>query len=189
MSLLSWIKRKVQKALEKPEFDMMAFCIERGMTVGDNCNIQSGVYFDYHHCQHIYIGNNVTIAPQAFILAHDTSTKKLLGYTRIGKIVIEDNVFIGARSIIMPGVSIGENTIIGAGSLVNQSIPANSVAVGNPARVIMSISEYINKKKIEIENSPIFDENYTYRIELDSHERQRKNNEMNSKMNPWGYII
>lgn len=51
-------------------------------------------------------------------------------------IEIEDNVWIGGGSIILPGVTIGENSVIGAGSVVNRSIPANCVAVGNPCRVI-----------------------------------------------------
>lgn len=54
-------------------------------------------------------------------------------------IVIGDNVWLGGGAIIMPGVTIGENSVIGAGAVVTKDIPANVVAVGNPARVIRSV--------------------------------------------------
>lgn len=53
--------------------------------------------------------------------------------------VIEDNVFIGARCIILKGVTIGENSIVGAGSVVTKSIPANEIWAGNPAKFIRKI--------------------------------------------------
>jgi galactoside O-acetyltransferase len=54
---------------------------------------------------------------------------------------IEDNCWVGAGSIICPGVTIGENSVIGPGSVVTKNIPANSVAVGNPCRVLRTINE------------------------------------------------
>ena len=66
-----------------------------------------------------------------------------------GKVVIEDNVFIGINAVILKGVRIGENTIIGAGSVVTHDIPGNSVAAGNPCKVIMSIDQYYQKRKID----------------------------------------
>jgi acyl-[acyl carrier protein]--UDP-N-acetylglucosamine O-acyltransferase len=61
--------------------------------------------------------------------------------------VIEDNVFIGISSIILKGVRIGENTIIGAGSVVTHDIPPNLVAAGNPCKVIMTLEQYRDKRK------------------------------------------
>ena len=58
---------------------------------------------------------------------------------RYGKIIIGNNCFIGARSTILPGVTIGDNTIIGAGSVVTKDIPSNVVAVGNPCKIIKDI--------------------------------------------------
>lgn len=91
--------------------------LKRGMMVGKNCYIQLQVIFDYSHCHLIRIGDNVTIAPQAYLLAHDASIKRILGYSKIGLINIEDNVFIGARALTMPGVTVGKNSIVGAGVL------------------------------------------------------------------------
>ena len=56
-------------------------------------------------------------------------------------VTIEDNCWIGAGSVICPGVTIGRNSVIGAGSVVTKDIPANSVAVGNPCRVLREINE------------------------------------------------
>ena len=61
------------------------------------------------------------------ILAHDASTKRHLNYAKIGNVVIEDKVFIGAGSIILPGVRISKNSIIGSGSVVTKDITKNSV--------------------------------------------------------------
>lgn len=134
--------------------------IKRGMKVGENCSIQPRCIFDYSHCHLISIGNNVTLAPEVYILAHDASTKGKLDYTKIGNVIVEDNVFIGARSIIMPGVIIGESSIIGAGSLVTKSIPKNSVAVENPAKVICTYEDYISKEINKMKSSEIFDESF-----------------------------
>ena len=75
------------------------------------------------------------------ILAHDVSTKRNLGYTKIGKVSIGNDVFIGRGTIILPNVRIGNNVVIGAGSIVTSDIPDNSIAVGNPCRVIREITE------------------------------------------------
>lgn len=137
--------------------------ISLGLTVGENFSRQEKTIIDQSHCWLINIGNNVTLAPRVHILAHDASTKSALGYTRIGIVNIGDNVFIGASSTILPGVTIGNNVVIGAGSVVNRDIPENSVAVGNPAKIVSSYDEYINRKKTEMMQVPVFDEKYTLR--------------------------
>ena len=120
-------------------------CIKHGLTVGEKVFINYGCYIDSDFCWLITIGNNVTLAPRVHILAHDASTKRKLGYTKIGKVTIGDNAFIGADTIILPGVTIGNKVVIGAGSVVTKDIPTNSVAVGNPAKVICSYDEYMKK--------------------------------------------
>lgn len=135
--------------------------LKRGMKMGKNCSIQPGVTFDYSHCWLINIGNNVTIAPQAYILAHDASSKILTGYTKLGVVTIEDDVFIGAKALIMPGVTIGKGSIIAAGSVVTKSVPEGCVYAGNPAREIKKLKAYIEKVGELLENSPKYDESYT----------------------------
>ena len=119
----------------------------RGMKVGKNFARQTGVILDPHHCELITLGDDVTIAPRAYILCHDASTQIFLGRTKTAPVTIGDRVFIGAGAMIMPGVTIGSDVVIGAGSLVTKSIPSNSLAVGHPARVVGTLDQYLKKCK------------------------------------------
>ena len=98
------------------------------------------------------IGNNVTLTGVT-ILTHDASTKKFIGYSKIGTVNIGNNVFVGQGSIILPNVSIGNNVIIGAGTIVAKDVPNNVVIVGNPWRVIMSFDEYIDRNKKSLKDN------------------------------------
>lgn len=134
--------------------------IEKGMSIGNNVEIIDTFFFDPSHCFLISIGDNCTICPEVRLIAHDASTKKHLGYTKIGKITIKENCFIGDSVIVLPCVTIGENSIIGAGSVITKDIPPNTVAVGNPVRVISTIDEYISKIKSRGRGKRVFDESY-----------------------------
>lgn len=136
-------------------------CLGLGMKVGENCHGLSGSTIDVAHCWLIEIGNNVTFAPQAYLLAHDASTKRYLNYTKIAKLKIEDNAFIGARALIMPGVTIGKNAIVAVGSVVTKSVPENTIVGGNPARVLAKTDEYINRHKQNMERSRVYDYRWT----------------------------
>ena len=92
----------------------------------------------------------MVLAPRVHVLAHDSSTGIFIGKTRAANVTIGNNVFVGAGSIILPGVHIGNRVIIGAGSIVTKDIPDNSVAAGNPARVICSLDEYLAKEKAKM---------------------------------------
>ena len=98
----------------------------------------------------VRIGDDCRITAGAYILAHDYSYAVLrqthhkmlckTAYTTIG-----NNVFIGLKSIIMPGATIGNNVVVAAGSVVTGRIPDNVVIGGNPAKIICSLEEYHNK--------------------------------------------
>lgn len=130
--------------------------LKRGLKIGKNFNRLGGVIIDPSHCYHITIGDNVTLAPRVHILAHDASTWQFLGKTRAANVTIGDDVFIGASSVILPGVNIGNRVIIGAGSIVTHDIPSNSVAVGNPAKVICSVDEYLAKERAKMHSENTF---------------------------------
>ena len=100
----------------------------------------------------IDIGDDVKITRGVTILTHGYDLAVLrnvydhtLGSS--GAVKIGNNVFIGVHSTILKGVTIGNNVIIGAGSLVNKDIPDNCVAAGVPAKVIMSLDDYYEKRK------------------------------------------
>ena len=86
--------------------------------------------FDLTNPKGIHVGAYTYVAFDARILAHDM-TRGLRLHTRIGR-----NCFIGGRSLILPGVTIGDSCIVGAGSVVTRSVPSNCVVAGNPARVV-----------------------------------------------------
>ena len=136
---------------------------KRGLKVGVNFNPIGQNIIDPSHCWHIEIGDNVIMAPRSHILAHDASTWLFNGYTKVANVKIGNNVFIGAGAIVLMGVTIGDNVIIGAGSIVIKDIPSNTVAAGNPAKVICSLEDYINKESADMRKENTFDENYTLR--------------------------
>ena len=139
---------------------------KRGLKIGANCTIMGGVIIDPSHCWHISIGDNVTLAPNVHILAHDASTKVFLNYTRVANTKIGHNVFVGAGTIVLPGVTIGNNVVIGAGSVVVNNIPDESVAVGNPARVVKTMETFLESHKQRMIPRKVFDERYTLRNAL-----------------------
>lgn len=146
---------------------------KRGMKIGENFSKQQGCFLDPSHCFLIEIGDNVTFSSRVTLFAHDASSKKLTSYVKIGKIKIEDNVFIGANTTILPNVRIGENSIIGAGSVVVKDIPANCVATGNPAKMIMTVQEYKSKLEEKIKNSQTFGEEYTIRKKVNKSKKEQ----------------
>ena len=134
--------------------------IKRGLRVGKDLNRQQGCFIDPTHCFLIEIGDDVTMSIRVTLMAHDASTKKLLGYTRIGRIKIGDHVFIGANATVLPGVTVGNNSVIGAGSMVTHDVPENTVVAGVPARVICSIDDFREKNAALMSESRLFDESY-----------------------------
>ena len=95
-------------------------------------------------CNEVHIGHHVMIGPavQIYTAAHLLQAEpRIQGWEVAKPIVIEDNVWIGGGAILLPGVSIGRNAVVGAGAVVSRSVPANTVVVGNPARVIREIEQ------------------------------------------------
>ena len=159
--------------------------ISMGMKVGKNFGRLHGVILDPSHCWLIEIGDNVTMAPRVHVLCHDASTKGFLGYTKIGRVTIGNDVFIGAESVILPGVTIGNNVIIGANSTVTHDVPDNTVVAGSPARVLCSLDEYLAKENARMKTAPCFGEEYTLRQNVSMKKRQLQKAELAGKI---GYI-
>lgn len=159
--------------------------ISMGMKVGKNFNRLNGVILDPSHCWLIEIGDHVTMAPRVHILCHDASTKQFLNYTKIGRVCIGNNVFIGASTVVLPGVTIGDNVIIGANSTVTHNIPSGMVAAGAPARVLCSTEEYLQKERTHMKQAPCYGEEYTLRKHISAEKKQQMFRELERTM---GYV-
>ena len=106
-----------------------------GMTVGDQTAIALMAMMDVFFPEKIKIGANSIIGYNSTILTHEY----LLDEYRLGEVDIGSNVMIGANCTILPGVTIGDNAIVGAGSVVTKDVPAYTFVAGNPARSIRHI--------------------------------------------------
>ncbi|MBS4937333.1 MAG: sugar O-acetyltransferase [Lachnospiraceae bacterium] len=113
---------------------------------GHHCHFGKNIYVNYNLTAvddtHIYVGDNTMIAPNVILAsaAHPLDPEeRRKGYQYNQPVHIGKNCWLGAGVIVVPGVSIGDDTVIGAGSVVTKDIPSGVVAVGNPCRVIKEI--------------------------------------------------
>ena len=134
----------------------LAKLVNRGLKLGKNCYIMEGVEFDAGYPFLIEIGANCRIAKGVRILAHDASAFCDLGVTRIAPVRILEGTFVGERTIILPGVTIGPRALIAAGSFVNRDMGEDVVAAGNPARPYGKFSDVLAKMAETAVSSPIF---------------------------------
>lgn len=148
-----WRGAKVEKYYTKWRIYRLS---KMGLRIGNNINLPRSVWIDTAHCHLITIEDNCGFGDGCCILAHDALGNEFLDATRVARVHIGRSCHIGAKSIILPGVKIGPRTIIGAGSVVSSSLPPDTIAAGNPARVISSLDEYLSKHRARIEHSPRF---------------------------------
>jgi acetyltransferase-like isoleucine patch superfamily enzyme len=127
-----------------------SFCdIGRNVVIGRNCIIQAHVTIS-NECR---VGNNVFIGPNTSLLNDRFPHSKCLTPS-----IIKDNVVIGGCVTILPNVTVHENSVIAAGSVVTKDIPPNTVVKGVPAKPMMTRQEYEDKRKafIKARKKPIF---------------------------------
>ena len=127
---------------------------KRGVTIGEGTWFAGRISIDTTRACLVEIGRNCVLTDGVVLLTHGFEgivLREKYGelISSSGKVSIEDNVFIGVNSIILKGVKIGKNTVIGAGSVVTHDIPENSVAAGMPCKVIMTLDQYYMKRKNE----------------------------------------
>lgn len=154
--MLNRFVNKIRKICNGGEKYATTYAIDQsrkiGVTVGKNCRFYSMNFSSEPYL--IEIGDHVTITEDVKFITHDGATWVLRGMKKeykdvniLGRIVIGNNVFIGNNAILLPGIEIGDNTIIAAGSVVTKSFTGNEIIAGVPAKTICSIDEYIEKNK------------------------------------------
>lgn len=123
----------------------------RGVTIGKGSKIGYGVYIEDRSPDHVHIGENVWVTAKCIILSHKLdyniysdyfSDDKMNSVFITGETRIEDFVYIGVGTIIMPGVKIGKGAVVGAGSVVTKDVQPYTVVAGNPAKLIKVIKQY-----------------------------------------------
>ncbi len=169
------LKSYIRKALlgyKASNDDYLNYLKDKGAKIGGGVYIYSPnhTYIDVQFPWMLEIGDEVRITTGVTILNHDYSwsvwkslTGEIVG--GVGKVKIGNNVFIGMNATILMNTDIGDNVIIGAGSVVSGKVDSNSVYAGTPARKIMSLEEYINKrKKRELDDAKEIARNYYERF-------------------------
>lgn len=131
-----------------------------GVTIGEDTEIYTRYWSSEPYL--ITIGNRVQVTDNVHFYTHGGG--KILrqlhpDYDAFGKIVIEDDVYIGSCSLILPGVTIGEGSLVAAGSVVTKSVPPHVVVGGNPARVICTTEKFIARnERYNVKTKPLSNE-------------------------------
>lgn len=129
------------------------FLRRQGVRIGQDCEILTGTANFGTEPWLIELGNRVTITQGVLFLTHDGANRVFRHRikdsapwgNRFGTIRVLDNSFVGANAILLPGIQVGPNSIVGVGSVVNQRVPPNTVVAGVPARPICTLEEYVER--------------------------------------------
>lgn len=105
------------------------------MELGEHTHISHQVYIDGLHPWLIRIEDYVTLGPYSSIITHDASLAHYTDQTRLGRVVLRKRAYVGVGAILLPGTTIGEDCVVGAGAVVHGVIPPGSLVMGNPAKV------------------------------------------------------
>ncbi|CAH6720922.1 putative acetyltransferase [[Candida] jaroonii] len=134
--------KKIFGKIDDTAFIEPPFFVDYGCNISIGKNFYGNFNITFLDCSLITIGDNVMIAPNVcFTTAtHPTDPQKRLDVVEYAlPITVGNNVWFGCNIAVLPGVTIGDGCVIGAGAIVNKSLPPYSVAVGNPARVIRTL--------------------------------------------------
>jgi acetyltransferase-like isoleucine patch superfamily enzyme len=117
---------------EQPNIEWM---VAEGLQLGKGTHIAQPLYLDRLHPWLITIDDYATLAPYVALVTHDASLNQYTGQTRLGCVIVGKRVNVGVGAILLPGTTIGEDSVVGAGAVVHGEIPPGSLVVGNPAKV------------------------------------------------------
>jgi maltose O-acetyltransferase len=127
--------------------------VKHGLKLGKDVYL-GAVHFDYGFLGLITIGDEAVVTDGVRIVAHDASIKHWLGHSRVGRVDIGRRVYVGVGAILLPGVRIGDEAIVGAGSVVTRDVPPKTVVAGNPAVPIATLEEFLDRQRARLADRP-----------------------------------
>ncbi len=130
--------------------------VQRGLQLGRDVYIDDFAAFDHGFPWLISIDDEAVLSAGVRIVAHDGSTKHLTGYIRVGRVHIGRRAYIGAHAIVLPGVSVGDGAIVGAGSVVRADVGAGAIVMGNPAIEVGMVADFADKHARRIAERPCY---------------------------------
>jgi maltose O-acetyltransferase len=125
-----------------------------GLQLGDGAFVAEDAYLDPGHPWLISIGEAATLGPGVVVMAHDASMRRQTGHTLIAPVRIGVRAFIGARAIVLPGTTIGDESVVGAGAVVRGQFPPKAVITGNPGRVVADVDSFVQRHRDALANAP-----------------------------------
>ena len=123
--------RAINRVRGEPSIERL---VSDGLRLGKKPHIAHPIYVDGLHPWLITIGDYVTLGPYVAIITHDASLQGYTASTRLGRVDIGDRVYVGVGAILLPGTTIGEDSVIGAGAVVHGEVPPASLVLGNPGK-------------------------------------------------------
>lgn len=148
---LTWVRSRLYN-----ERTIARYFRAQGATIGEGTRLMIRALASEPYL--VTIEDEVLISADVLLLTHDGATwvqRDLhAGVNKYGRIRICRRAFVGARAIVLPGVTVGERSIVGAGSVVTRDVPPNVVVAGVPARVVCTTDEYIAKARAHSTDLP-----------------------------------
>jgi hypothetical protein len=151
---MNWLKNTIERALQ-----WLGFLPATNDKLYEGLHIGPNTYYlrqnlDGMAPRLITLGRDCVLAPTAMILTHDASSVIHTGKHRFAPVKIGDRCFLGYNSVIMPGVTIGDDVIVGAGAVVTRDVPAGAVVGGVPAHVIGNTADVMKKWENQLVEPP-----------------------------------
>ena len=186
--LLDYISKAKNVIERKREARKMEWLQNMGMHIGKDVFMPMSTWIDASHCYLISIGDRVRFGPHCTILAHDATMNEFLDAGKIGRVTIHESCAIGYGALILPGVEIGPNVIVGAYAVISTNIPANSIVTGNPAKVVGKIDDFLKYQRMLMKKLPLFPyEEYGAHV-LPEEKREELLRRLGDKANACGFI-
>jgi serine acetyltransferase len=167
-------RRSIDRLRGEPNLDTL---VAHGLELGTGTHICRPVFLDRGRPWLITIEDYATIGPYVVIITHDAMLHNYTAQTRIGRVIVGKRAMIGACAVLMPGTTIGEDSVVAAGAVVRGEVPPGSLVAGNPAK-ISGIKGAVAWHRLQAKNAPTWPLNGWSLSAGITEERMREQREM-----------